>query len=98
MDLAEKYDWFTAQELTNMIAVSQSTPGPIGVNMATYHTIKCPHCKNVVEFSVGKPKHYGSPFRICKNCGHEYVGKAAPKVCPVCAHPRAYFEVRKENY
>lgn len=41
--------------------------------MATYHTIKCPHCKNVVEFSVGKPKHYGSPFRICKNCGHEYV-------------------------
>jgi phage FluMu protein Com len=44
-----------------------------GVNMATYHTIKCPHCKNVVEFSVGKPKHYGSPFRICKNCGHEYV-------------------------
>ena len=35
-DLPEKYDWFTAQELTNMIAVSQSTPGPIGVNMATY--------------------------------------------------------------
>jgi chromate transporter len=35
-DLTEKYDWFTAQELTNMIAVSQSTPGPIGVNMATY--------------------------------------------------------------
>lgn len=41
--------------------------------MAAYHTIKCPHCQNVVEFSVGKPKHYGSPFRICKNCGHEYV-------------------------
>jgi chromate transporter len=35
-DLTEKYDWFTAQELTNMIAVSQSTPGPIGINMATY--------------------------------------------------------------
>ena len=35
-DLTEKYDWFTAQELTNMIAISQSTPGPIGVNMATY--------------------------------------------------------------
>ena len=35
-DLAEKYNWFTASELTNMIAVSESTPGPIGVNMATY--------------------------------------------------------------
>ncbi len=35
-DLTKKYDWFTAHELTNMIAISQSTPGPIGVNMATY--------------------------------------------------------------
>ncbi len=35
-DLMKKYDWFTAEELTNMIAVSQSTPGPVGVNMATY--------------------------------------------------------------
>lgn len=35
-DLTRKYDWFTVQELTDMIAVSQSTPGPVGVNMATY--------------------------------------------------------------
>lgn len=35
-DLTKKYDWFSAEELTNMIAVSQSTPGPVGVNMATY--------------------------------------------------------------
>lgn len=35
-DLTKKFDWFTAEELTNMIAVSQSTPGPLGVNMATY--------------------------------------------------------------
>ena len=35
-DLTSKFDWFTAEELTNMIAVSQSTPGPVGVNMATY--------------------------------------------------------------
>lgn len=35
-DLTKKFDWFTAEELTNMIAVSQSTPGPVGVNMATY--------------------------------------------------------------
>ena len=35
-DLAEKYDWFTKAELANMIAISESTPGPIGVNMATF--------------------------------------------------------------
>ena len=35
-DLTDKYDWFTKTELANMIAVSESTPGPIGVNMATF--------------------------------------------------------------
>lgn len=35
-DLTKKFDWFSAEELTDMIAVSQSTPGPVGVNMATY--------------------------------------------------------------
>lgn len=35
---------------------------------------------------------------ICRNCGHIHVGKDAPNVCPVCAHPKAYFELRKENY
>ena len=34
----------------------------------------------------------------CRNCGHIVVGKKAPEVCPVCAHPQSYFEVRKENY
>ena len=34
----------------------------------------------------------------CRNCGHLVVGKKAPDVCPVCAHPQSYFEVRKENY
>ena len=34
----------------------------------------------------------------CRNCGHLHMGVSAPEVCPVCAHPRAYFEIRKENY
>ncbi|MCR5536735.1 MAG: rubrerythrin family protein [Succinivibrio sp.] len=34
----------------------------------------------------------------CRNCGHLVMGTAAPEVCPVCAHPKAYFEIRKENY
>lgn len=35
---------------------------------------------------------------ICRNCGHIHFGKAAPSVCPVCAHPQAYFELRAINY
>ena len=39
-DLAEHYPWFTAAELADMIAISESTPGPLGVNMATYAGFK----------------------------------------------------------
>ena len=35
---------------------------------------------------------------ICRNCGHIHYGEKAPEVCPVCAHPQSYFEIRKENY
>ena len=34
----------------------------------------------------------------CRNCGHIVIGKKAPKMCPVCAHPQSYFEIKKENY
>ena len=34
----------------------------------------------------------------CRNCGHIVIGKEAPEVCPVCNHPQAYFEIKKENY
>jgi len=34
----------------------------------------------------------------CRNCGHLVMGNKAPQVCPVCAHPQSYFELRKENY
>ena len=34
----------------------------------------------------------------CRNCGHLVMGVKAPHVCPVCAHPQAFFEVRAENY
>ncbi len=34
----------------------------------------------------------------CANCGHICIGKKAPEVCPVCAHPQAYFQVKAENY
>ena len=34
----------------------------------------------------------------CRNCGHLVIGKKAPQICPVCAHPQSYFEVKAENY
>lgn len=34
----------------------------------------------------------------CSNCGHIVIGKKAPEVCPVCAHPQAYFRIKPENY
>ena len=34
----------------------------------------------------------------CRNCGHIHVGKTAPEICPVCSHPKAYFEIKAENY
>ena len=40
----------------------------------------------------------GDAIWQCRNCGHIVVGKQAPDVCPVCAHPQAYFQVKAENY
>ena len=34
----------------------------------------------------------------CRNCGHIVIGKKAPNICPVCAHPQSYFEIKAENY
>ncbi len=34
----------------------------------------------------------------CGNCGHIVIGKKAPEVCPVCAHPQSYFQIKAENY
>lgn len=40
----------------------------------------------------------GDTIWQCSNCGHIHIGKEAPKVCPVCAHPQAYFQVLAKNY
>ena len=52
--------------------------------------------KNVEAMEVFKKS--GVVMWECRNCGHVVVGTSAPEVCPVCNHPQAYFEVRKENY
>lgn len=40
----------------------------------------------------------GETIWICGNCGHIHVGKKAPEICPVCDHPKAYFQVEAKNY
>ena len=40
----------------------------------------------------------GDMMWVCSNCGHVHIGKEAPELCPVCAHPKAYFMVKAENY
>ncbi len=40
----------------------------------------------------------GDAIWVCSNCGHIVIGKNAPDICPVCAHPKAYFEIKAENY
>ncbi len=34
----------------------------------------------------------------CRNCGHVYIGEKAPDLCPVCKHPKAFFEIEAQNY
>lgn len=52
--------------------------------------------KNIEESKVFA--RVGEQVWICRNCGHIHVGPTAPVVCPVCAHPQAYFELRSTNY
>ena len=40
----------------------------------------------------------GDAIWECRNCGHIYIGKEVPKICPVCAHPQSFFQKRAENY
>ena len=40
----------------------------------------------------------GNTIWQCSNCGHIIIGKKAPEICPICSHPKAYFEIKAENY
>ena len=40
----------------------------------------------------------GDTIWQCRNCGHIVIGKNAPELCPVCSHPKSYFQIKPENY
>ena len=52
--------------------------------------------KNIEEGKVFNKD--GKVAWICRNCGHIHYGEKAPEVCPVCSHPKSFFEVKAENY
>ncbi|MDI6917808.1 MAG: hypothetical protein QMC80_08455 [Thermoplasmatales archaeon] len=52
--------------------------------------------KNLEDDTVFKKE--GKVYWKCRNCGYIHEGNEAPEKCPVCAHPRAYFEILGENY
>ncbi len=52
--------------------------------------------KNVEEGMVFKKGN--EVYWVCRNCGHVVKGTEAPEVCPVCSHPKSYFEVKSETY
>ena len=55
--------------------------------------------KLLESYKAGKTFKDDAPLGWkCNNCGFIYMGDEAPEVCPVCAHPRAYFERKVENY
>ena len=54
---------------------------------------------NVANIEEGKVFECGEvKMWKCRNCGHIHIAVSAPQVCPVCAHPRSYFEIKAENY
>lgn len=52
--------------------------------------------KNIKDGEVFKKSE--EKFWICRNCGHIHFGNEAPELCPVCNHPKAFFELRNKNY
>jgi len=52
--------------------------------------------KNLEDGTVFKKE--GRVYWKCRNCGHIHEGTEVPEICPVCAHPKAYFEILGKNY
>lgn len=101
-DIADKYPWFDQASLADMVAVSQSTPGPIGINMATYAGFKASGILGslVATTALVLPSfiiilivaHYLNKFRESKLVNAVFIG-LRPAVCGLIAI--AWFEIMK---
>jgi len=85
-DVAEKEGFDEIAEVFRNIAVAEKRHEDRYVALA----------KNITDRAVFKRE---KPVRwICRNCGYVYEGAEAPEMCPVCAHPRSYYELEATNY
>ncbi len=98
----ENYEWTDMYEKMAQEAMEEGFP-ELAVKFRTVGAIEKKHeeryrklLKNVEDKVVFSKD--GSAIWQCRNCGHIVVGKNAPEVCPVCVHPKSYFQVAPENY
>ena len=98
----ENYEWTDMYEGFAKTAEEEGFP-ELAVKFRAVAAIEKHHeeryrklLKNVEDAKVFSKD--GDAIWVCRNCGHVVVGTKAPEVCPVCAHPQSYFEIKAENY
>lgn len=98
----ENYEWTDMYKSFAEIA-KQEGFDEIAARFEGVAAIEAEHEKRYRQFLENIEKglvftREGKRVWFCRNCGHLHIGDSAPEVCPVCAHPQAYFELKKENY
>ena len=92
-DMYERMAKEAKEEGFNRIAYLFEAVGKIEKEHEERYKKLLENIENDTVFSAGEVKIWK-----CRNCGHIVVGTKAPEVCPVCSHPKAYFEIKAENY
>ena len=92
-DMYKEFAETAKEEGFDHLAFLFTEVGKIEKNHEERYRALLSNVKEEMVFAKETPKMW-----ICRNCGHVHYGNEAPEVCPVCAHPKAYFEIKSENY
>ena len=92
-EMYEEFARIAKEEGFNQIAFLFEEVGKIEKHHEERFLKLIDNIENDLVFQKGEEKVW-----ICRNCGHVYIGEKAPVVCPVCAHPQSYMELKAENY
>lgn len=98
----ENYEWTDMYETMAATADEEGFP-EIAAQMRGVAAIEKEHEERYRKLAqnIEEGKVFAKDEEIvwqCSNCGHQFVGKEAPEVCPVCFHDQAYFQEKAENY